>query len=203
MAQVSSIFLLVVTAVTALGCGGKFETGPTSSALGAGQPNPTNPSGAVPETDPQTSTAPPAPGPNAIVLRYADFPPPTSTGTGTSSTSGGSTLDPDTQFIILGNGPQQCTDPYAAEDCGQWRVYIGVPPALFHTGSIALSEIVASHSVRGPDRGGGDCYGGGGSFSEGNVEILNIDDEHVSVRLVDTLKLDFDADGDYSAARCK
>jgi hypothetical protein len=140
----------------------------------------------------------------AIVIRYGDihFPNP---GSGvTSATTGGTAIDPDMPYLIIGNGGPTCGDPMGDLACGQWRVVIGIPRALFQPGVLSLgdSRLISSESVRGADRGGGDCSGGGGSFIDGTVEIVDMGPT-IHVRLANTFKLDFDADGAYAAANCQ
>jgi len=49
---------------------------------------------------------------------------------------------------------------------------------------------------------GGDCYAAGGSFIEGTLEIVSIDDDQVVGVLANTEEWEFDADGQFSASRC-
>jgi hypothetical protein len=141
---------------------------------------------------------------SAIVIRFADIPP-VDPGAGTSGTSGtgGNPIDPDTRYVIIGNNGATCHDPMGSVACGTWRVSIAVPPALFQPGILRLddSRLVSVESVRGPDRGGGDCWGGGGSFMDGTLEIVDIG-SIVHVRLANTSKLDVAADGSYAATNC-
>lgn len=149
------------------------------------------------------------PGSAGIVLRYSDLPP---IGTGTSGTSGstgntatgGPPIDPNTQYIILGNAPLSCNDPYASGACGKWRVTLAVPPALFKPGVLQLGcgDVISAFSITGPDRGGGDCSGGGGSFNQGTLEIVSISSQAVVVRLAHTMVFEVNPNGLYEAARC-
>ena len=81
---------------------------------------------------------------------------------------------------------------------------IGIPRDLFKPGVLSLSDtrLMSSSSSRGIDRGVGDCSGGGGSYSQGFLEILGVDADTAKVRLTDTFTFDFDANGDYAAAIC-
>jgi hypothetical protein len=146
---------------------------------------------------------------NGFVLRYGDFPPfdPTTGTSGTSGTSvatttGGAGIDPDTQYITLGTEPTSCMHPYITGKCGFWQVSIAIPPSMFKPNTYSLSCLNAYFSAQGPDRGGGDCSGGGGSFFDGTIEILSVDATHVVFRLVNTQKFDFNADGYYDLPRC-
>jgi hypothetical protein len=137
-------------------------------------------------------------------MRYADIPPaPSGSGTGSTTAGGGTALDPNTVFLFVGNGPPICGDPYRAEPCGKWRVAIGIPPALFQPGVLSLDDrrLTSSMSVRGPDQGGDICYGGGGSFYDGTLEIVDAG-ASVNIRLANTATIDFNANGSYQVARC-
>ena len=138
-------------------------------------------------------------------MRYADIPGPSSgSGSGsTAATGGGPIIDPDTPYLFVGNGPPVCSDPYAGPSCGKWVVTIGIPRSLFQPGVLSLSDprLITGMSVAGPDRGGGDCYFGGGSFSDGTLEIVESGTE-VGIRLANTATFDFNANGSYQVASC-
>jgi hypothetical protein len=178
------------TAVTTGGSGGApGTTGGTGGSAGGGSGG---------------STGVPDPA-SAIVIRYGDIPPsPGSSGTGTSTT-GGTPIDPDTPYVFISTPGPTCQDPMATQACGAWRVGIGIPRALFVPGTLQLndSRLISYMSSRGPDRGGGDCSGGGGSFFEGTLEIVDIGATTVNIRLANTFKLDFNADGAYAAKNCQ
>jgi hypothetical protein len=148
-----------------------------------------------------------APPGSAMLLRYGDFPPVSGTTTGTSgsttATTGGGP-DPETQYLVFGDAPVSCGAPYGPGTCGHWRVLIGIPPNDFKVGLISLdcANVNAFFSATGPDRGGGDCSGGGGSFNHGWLEILKIDADGADVRLSGTWTFDFDANAQYRAPRC-
>ncbi|XXX80250.1 hypothetical protein WMF30_15900 [Sorangium sp. So ce134] len=147
----------------------------------------------------------PAPVAARAIALFRSQLPEVSGGSGSSSTaSGGPALDPDDLFIKIGNRELSCADPYGDYSCGTWTVSIGIPPALQVPGVINLDapELISYQSFTGPDRGGGDCYGGGGSFIEGTIEIVSIDAARVVVRLSDTDTYEFDANGEYTALRC-
>jgi hypothetical protein len=178
-----------------------FTVGSTTTGCSGGA------GGGRPPRDPDAG---PPPNSTGIVIRNGDIPrPDSSSGTGSTGTTtgqGGSGpgTDPDTKFVILGNAPLTCDDPYRYGVCDRWRVSIGIPPALFKPGVLDLdrTDIVSYHSIAGPDRGGGDCYFGGGSFSDGTIEIVSISPTDVVVRLKDTFLFEVDADGVYHAAPC-
>jgi len=146
---------------------------------------------------------------NVVAVRYADLAWPTSeSGSSVATTSGGDTIDPDTLFIFVSSETLSCDNPMVELDCGgQWEVSISIPPALQQPGTLLLDsdEINSSFSATGPGSGtldGGDCWFGGGSFWDGAIEILSIEDDNIEFELTDTSDLDFDADGSYDAAIC-
>ena len=65
--------------------------------------------------------------------------------------------------------------------------------------TLALSSV---YSITSPDHGGGDCYGGGGNFVDGTIEIVSIDADRVVVQLDGTNTTEFDANGEHTALRC-
>jgi hypothetical protein len=153
---------------------------------------------------PPVRVAPPG---SAMLLRYGDFPPIGTTTTGTSGSTGvttGSGPDPNTQYLVFGDAPVSCGMPYGPGTCGHWRVLIGIPPNDFKVGLISLdcANVNSFFSATGPDRGGGDCSGGGGSFNHGWLDIIKIDADGADVRLSGTWTFDFDANASYRAPRC-
>ncbi len=119
----------------------------------------------------------------------------------------GSDVDPNMLYLIVGKHGSTCSDPYGSYECGselKWFASIGLPPDLQKSGVISLAEpgLISSFSVTGPADEFGSCWGGGGSFMDGTIEITSIDDTQVSFVLANTSDFDFDADGSYTAARC-
>ena len=158
----------------------------------------------APEPIPTPLPTPAAPG--AIALRYADFPPPSSGSSGGTGGAGGFEIDPNTLYVMIGSSTPLCDDPFAYAGCGSWKVSIGIPPELVKPGLLKLDDprLISSFSSSGPDRGGGDCSGGGGSFVEGTIEIvaLSMSGQTLEVRLADTWTFDYDVNGTYTAAFC-
>jgi hypothetical protein len=150
---------------------------------------------------------PPPSGTSAIALLYSQLPGIEDPGTGSSSstTSGGGTfIDPNTLYLKAGSYPLVCSDPYALGACPSFEVSIGIPPALQHPGVILLSspELISSFSATGPNIDSPDCWFGGGSFYDGTIEIVSIDDRQVVFRLDNTSTFEFNANGEYTALRC-
>jgi hypothetical protein len=147
-------------------------------------------------------------GSNAIAMLYSQFPDVSGGGGGTSGTTGpGGGPDPNTLYVMIGNDPIQCTNPYQSQACDStvhWQVSIGIPPSLQKVGTIPLSspELISTASDTGPNQGASDCWGGGGSFIEGTLEITAIDTTHVEGVLSGTQQFEFNADGPFNAQRC-
>lgn len=169
------------------GAGGSSTTGDSSSSSEPGHP-----------TDGGASTA--------IAMLRSEIPPldPASGSSGSSGTTGGGDIDPNTLYVMLGDEAIACSAPYAAQGCGShWRVTIGIPPWLQAPGIIDLAspEVISGFSATGPG-GGDDCYFAGGSFIDGTLEIVSIDDDQITGVLTNTTHWEFNADGPFTASRC-
>jgi hypothetical protein len=153
----------------------------------------------------------PAPLPDdgaAIAMLFSELPasdPDVGTG-GVSSSTGGSTVDPNTLFLFVSNGAQSCLDPHAqpAGCAARYQVSISLPPALQAVGTYPLKDIgfVSLTEPGGP----GSCAGGGGSYWDGTIDITAIDGANVTFTLAGTAGVFFNpgttADGTYTAKRC-
>ncbi|MGK3986533.1 hypothetical protein WME99_26040 [Sorangium sp. So ce136] len=145
-----------------------------------------------------------APTAGAIALFRSEFPgEPSNDSASSSSVGGGTGIDPYDLFIVFGAPVSSCADPTYAHGCDNWQLGISIPPALQVPGIIDLSapEQWSYYVVNSPDSGGG-CSSGEGSFTSGTMEIVSIDAAEVVVRLSGTDTHDFDANGEYTAARC-
>lgn len=176
-------------------------SGSTSNPGTGGSAAPSDPIDPDPEPDPAPASAPSAGG---IAIPFNEIP---STGGSSGSTGGGGgePLDPNRIFITFGSQKPVCESPYRSGGCGHWKVGFGVPPELLKAGTVIPltdAQLNSYSSFSGPDRGGGDCYGGGGSFIAGTVEIVSVDDEKILIRLEDTWTFDFDANGEHTIDRC-
>ncbi|CAN96826.1 hypothetical protein predicted by Glimmer/Critica [Sorangium cellulosum So ce56] len=169
---------------SSVGSGGDSSTGGASS-VGAGGSASTG-SGSGPAT--------------AGAIAFFRNESPGESGTGSSAGPGTS---PNDLFIVFGSPVSRCSDPSGTTGCGNWQWSISIPPALQVPGIIDLSapEVLFSYyTVSRPDRGG--CWWGDGSFRSGTMEIVSIDAAEVVIRLSGTDTHDFDANGEYTAARC-
>lgn len=151
------------------------------------------------------------------VAEYASMmtglPPGGGTGTGgASSSSGGPGLDPNTLFVKIGNDGPACGDtfPYDCNPGITWQVSIGLPPAMQVPGVYSLDDpaIIATEAESGSDPGNfgepAACWGGGGSFTEGTIEVVSNDGATLVVRLQGTSGwVEFNADGQYAAPICQ
>jgi hypothetical protein len=183
------------------------SSGGSSSNPGSGTGGttaPAEPTEPAPAPTPAPTPDPaPAPGGGGIALRYGDFPPPSSS-SGSTGSGGGIPIDPERIYVTLGSQKPLCEAPFESGGCGHWKVAFGLPPELLKPGVLELadSRLNSYSSFSGPDRGGGDCYGGGGSFVDGTVEIVSVDAEKIVIRLADTWTFDFDANGEHTIDRC-
>lgn len=135
-------------------------------------------------------------------------------GSSSSSGSGGSSVDPNTLYLMVGSPVPACAAPFASSgDCGPaFSVSIGIPPQLQQPGTVPLSspELISTFSEMGPANSTtpGDCPGGAGSFLDGTIEIVSIDATQVTFTLNGTMMFAGDgvpdevADGTYTAPRC-
>ncbi len=193
-------------------CADCKDEGPSSGGSSSAPVSGTGGASAPAEPAPNPSPAPtptpdpapvPAPGAGGIALRYGDFPPPSSS-SGSTGSGGGIPIDPERIYITFGSQKPLCEAPFESGGCGNWKVAFGLPPELLQPGVLELadSRLNAYSSSSGPDRGGGDCYGGGGSFVDGTVEIVSVDEDKIVIRLADTWAFDFDANGEHTIDRC-
>ncbi|WP_437955549.1 hypothetical protein WME76_29080 [Sorangium sp. So ce119] len=174
---------------SSVGNGGDFSTGGGSS-VGVGGASSTG-------GGPEPATA------GAIALFRNEFPERSNDSGSSSAGSGGPGTSPNDLFIIFGAPVSSCADPSWTTGCGNWQLGISIPPALQVPGIIDLSApdvLFSSYVVSRPDRG--DCWWGEGSFRSGTMEIVSIDAAEVVVRLSGTDTQEFDANGEYTAARC-
>ena len=143
----------------------------------------------------------PPPVMHAYAIRYGDLPPiDVETDTGGSG-SGGDDIDPDTLILTISTGTDDCDDPWAALQCGQWNVSVKLPPGT-EAGAYALfEELDATQIATGPADESGECWWGGGSL-EGTIELDSVVGPIVG-RIVDAQSFDFDANVEFSAVICE
>jgi len=211
----------LVLAALAAACGGVTDGKPGSGSdrlnncpdCSDPSPNPGSP-----PTDPAPNPAPtPAPSPaptthptpappQGFAILERDMPPYNPPGGGASGSggSGGAGLDPMTLHLAIGTSGASCANPREISDCEEWAVRIPLPADLQHEGTIPLSRVNAFMSSGGERRSPDpyDCGMGGGSFSQGYLSILQIDDQKVRFTLTDTWTFDFNANGSYEVERC-
>ncbi|WP_437619624.1 hypothetical protein [Sorangium sp. So ce1151] len=182
------------------GAGGADEsTSGSSVAVGAGGFSSTSGSSGAGGGDA-------APAASAIALFRSQLPSLPSDDSDTSSSAGGGPdLDPNDLFIILRAPAPSCEDPYAFVDCNEWKLTFTIPPALQVPGILDLSAPDLNPSVieSGPNEDGSCWWGGGSFFGGGTMEIVSIDAAEVVIRVSGTDTHSFDANGEYTAARCR
>lgn len=188
------------------GAGG--SAGETTGVPGTGGSSPGT-GGATPGTGgstPGTGGSTPGQASEAIAMLFSEIPfddDPTGTGS-TSSSGSGPGIDPNTIVVWIADTPVACNDPFANQGCGShWKVSFDIPPAMQKPGTYSLEELDGFASVTGPAEEDGECAGGGGSFWDGVVEITSIDDEQIEGKLSGTSVFEFDANGPFTALRCK
>ncbi|KYF63351.1 hypothetical protein BE04_07165 [Sorangium cellulosum] len=178
---------------SSVGSGGGDVSAEVGSSVGSG-------GGVSAEVGSESATA------GAIALLGSQLPELPDDPWSSSATGGGPSPDPDDLMVILGAPARSCAAPNAALECGDWRVSFRIPPALQVPGIIDFSDenfyLLSLYHVNGPDRGDGDCSRIGGIFTSGTLEIVSIDAANVVVRLSGTEADRFDANGEYTAARC-
>jgi len=148
---------------------------------------------------------PPVGEPHAFAIHWGDVPEIDVGETDTGGSGGGDDGpgpfgDPESIFVSIGNGNDSCEDPWADWTCGQWSVGFTLPADVV-PGSYALADLNGSQSATGPDEGGGDCWGGGGSL-EGTLVIESIDEGVIVGHIEDAVSFDFDANISFSAPFC-
>ena len=146
-----------------------------------------------------------SPPPEAIAILRDDLPPPSGSGS-SSVTTGGSPLPGDDLLLITGTEAPVCADPFSSPGCEAqgWGVTVVLPAAYQTPGvySLADSAVISTFSVGLGSPG--NCSGGGGSYLDGTIEVLSVDDQHVVYELSGTAEIESfgNADGTYDAARC-
>ena len=135
--------------------------------------------------------------------------PPDMTSGGSSGSSGGDDLDPNTLFIHLSDQDFTCKDPSAILQCGpHWGVTIVLPPEHQSPGVYAFGpgEIIGFFTETAMDEGGDQCAFGGGTWS-GTLEIVAIDDTLVEGRFCNVDELwawnNPELNGTFYAERCQ
>jgi hypothetical protein len=123
---------------------------------------------------------------------------------------------PDTLYVLLGSDGRSCDDPFIESmvndlDCSTfWRVELALPPPRQTAGPIGLgSAEIANGFTRIREDASGGCVVTGGAFTLGSLEILSIDEQHVSLKIQGASNAGtglpppgFSPDGTYTAKRC-
>lgn len=121
-----------------------------------------------------------------------------------SGVGGGSPgWDPDTLILFISNDLVECVDPFgSADDCGERQVkaIINLPPAYQQVGVYSLSDEALNAFFSETQGDGNICEGGGGSFWDGTLEVLEVNDSFIRVQLAGTSPADLD--GIHDVLRC-
>lgn len=163
------------------------------------------------ESSETSATEPPPRPPHAWAMRYDVWLASFDDGSGTSGadSGGGGTggtgdePSPDTLVVQVSTGPDDCADPHAVLECGDyWSVTMLVPPELQVPGTYDLFEqLMATAAFTGTFDEGVGCTFGGGTI-EGTAELVEVSEAQVVVRLSAVTPVDADVDGEHVAPRC-
>ncbi|APR79445.1 Hypothetical protein A7982_04792 [Minicystis rosea] len=148
-------------------------------------------------------------GPTSAIAEYASsLPPKPST---SSTVAGGAGFDPHMLFVRIGNYGPACGNELHGP-CGTvqlWEVRLGIPPNQQSAGTIfplSQLDIFTSYSVLVAAEKQSDCFGGGGYFKQGQLEILSNDGATIVVRIsgsnTGVVQFGVDVDGDYAVPIC-
>jgi hypothetical protein len=141
-------------------------------------------------------------------MLQSEIPPIDGTGGGNSTSVGvgGGGPDPNSVVVFLSNATATCEDPFGSSHYCEaelhWTVSFDIPPELQAPGTYNLQDLNAFASFDGSNGSPDDCFGGGGSFWDGQVVITAIDAQTVNGTLIGTDTYEFDANGDFAAPRC-
>lgn len=154
------------------------------------------------------------PPPHAWAMRYDEWSPtavtsgsdggPSSTGGNTGGTGGetGTEPAPDTLVVQLSTGPDDCTDPHAALECGgYWTITLFVPPELQLPGTYDLATDLGGVATISGDEEGPTCSFGAGLL-EGTAELFEVSPLQVTGRLSPTDTFGLGTNFELLAPRC-
>jgi hypothetical protein len=198
-----------VAAVTSVSSGEAVGTTSSSNQGGGSGVGGSGDGGAGVGGENPTAVGGGSPGSESIALFGDELPPIDGEGGGTSSVSvgaggagGAPGFDEDRLYLFVSRDPQSCGDPFA-QSCATntFEAVIGLPPEYQTEGVYELSDpaIIANFSEAGPG-GKGECFGGGGSFFSGTIEVLLIDDTAVRIELAGTSPSNLE--GEHLVLRC-
>ena len=112
-------------------------------------------------------------------------------------------------MLELSNAPLDCQNTRPTFACSPagvtYWIEIQMPPNDLTPGSYPLINLIyPSFSETGPNSDiPSSCWGGGGSFGEGTLEIVSVSSTDMVFRLHDTLVLHFNVNGStFTAALC-
>lgn len=174
------------------------------------------------ESDGSTATASPPPSmtsdtgiaeppePHAWAMRYDQWSTTSETSGSDSGNSGGTGFDtdasptptPDTLVVQLSTGPDDCTDPHAALECGNyWTITVLVPPERQLPGTYDLATELSGFATISGDENGPTCSFGAGTL-EGTADLTEVSPQQVVGHLSPTDTFGLGTDFDFVAPRC-
>jgi hypothetical protein len=124
----------------------------------------------------------------------------TSVGVGGSGPGG----DDDRLYLFVTNTSVACAEPFGFDhDCHdtEFKAIIGLPREYQQAGTYELDDpaITASYGVSGPNPDD-TCFGGGGSFLDGTIQIVSVNDDRVRLVLDGTSPSQLE--GEHTALFC-
>ncbi|APR79446.1 Hypothetical protein A7982_04793 [Minicystis rosea] len=150
-------------------------------------------------------------GPPSAIAEYGSSvqDPPSDTG---STTGGGTTPeDPSTLHVRIGNYGPTCggsaISPFTCTTTTVWQLSLTLPPELQAAGTVVQlgdEPFIGMFSETGSNGSPDDCWGGGGTFSFGTLEVLSNDGATIVLRIAGSNAgfSDVPVDGDYTAPIC-
>jgi hypothetical protein len=111
-----------------------------------------------------------------------------------------------TLTVIVGTFSRTCQEARSIIfECGRWELAVHLGPGAQSDGgkSLASSGVTAEKIVSDGAPNAQECSVLGGAYEQGTIEITKVSADAVTFLIDGTAQGDFDADGTFTAARCK
>ncbi len=108
--------------------------------------------------------------------------------------------------VIVGTFSRTCEEAHSIIfECGRWELAVHMKPAAQSGGAkpLASDDTSAESLVSDGGPNAQKCSVIGGTYEKGTIEITEADAESVTFTLAGTAQGAFDADGTFTASRCK
>lgn len=153
----------------------------------------------------------PPPASRALAYRRDAIPPlePTPAGSSVSASTGGGPAPDDLLLVVTSESGAKiltCNNSPFGDTCPQasWSVYVNLPLPLQKPGTYSMQDLGATFSETQAAYDDGTCAGGGGSFFDGTLQVVSIEDSQVVVTLDGVSSLQGSAvAGTYAMPICK